>query len=102
LEDSGYITHWLNCYRTVEETPQKLKKAVWLHGEGKPDHFAHATVYFEIALQKTYSAGSVVTPPPVRKQDEHPIIAPDLTVPAMSITKLIANSQRKGRSWRAI
>jgi hypothetical protein len=47
-----YIYHWSNLYRTVETTPAGLPKGIWVTKEGKPDHLAHATIYFRVALTK--------------------------------------------------
>lgn len=57
-----YIAHWGFMYRVIVDNDKGQKIAHWLHAEGKPDHYAHASVYFKIALEKTLSNGAIVMP----------------------------------------
>jgi hypothetical protein len=72
-----YIKHWGFLYRIVVENEKGQVVPHWVHPDGKPDHFAHAHVYWKIAMEKTLSHGDVITTPASLKQDEnkaHPVI----------------------------
>ena len=60
LED--YISHWANIYRIVEVNKLGIPQAKWVQVEGKPDHFAHAHLYYRIALEQVLGSigGEVV------------------------------------------
>lgn len=47
-----YIQHWGNIYRTIEVDSKGIPKGIWVTKEGKPDHWAHATIYMRIAMTK--------------------------------------------------
>lgn len=53
----SYIYHWTNMYRTVEENAQGISQGKWITIEGKPDHYAHATAYWRVALSKRMVGG---------------------------------------------
>lgn len=55
MELEKYIAHWTPMYRTITVNARQQKKGVWLTQEGKPDHWAHATIYARIALYKASS-----------------------------------------------
>jgi len=55
-----YITHWDNMYQVIEESALGVPRAVWKTVENRPDHFAHATVYWMLAMMKI-GVGGVVT-----------------------------------------
>ena len=96
LED--YIAHWLNMYRIVVNTPQGIMKPKWETLEGKPDHFAHATVLWRIALEQTLGQGRIVNPPgPRRKGEQHPEINPDETVPALDLKDVVERASKRRR-----
>ncbi len=46
------ILHWSNMYRTVDKNDKGVEKGIWLTGHQKPDHYAHACVYYRIAREK--------------------------------------------------
>jgi hypothetical protein len=96
-----YCKHWGFMFRVVEETEKGMQVAVWKHPEGKPDHLAHATIYFEIALLKTLSYGSVVKPPS-SKQDHMtlPILSGGES-PTLDIKQIVADNKIKVQSWKA-
>jgi hypothetical protein len=58
LED--YIKHWASMYRTIVENAKGIKKGEWATQEQKPDHYAHATVYWRIALERSTGSGGQV------------------------------------------
>lgn len=64
MDLEGYIYHWTNIYRTVVENAQGISQGKWITIEGKPDHWAHATAYMRVALQKrlTGGMGRIITP----------------------------------------
>ena len=66
-----YIYHWENMYRIVEETPQKLKRGKWETKENRPDHWAHATAYWRVAVGQSLASdesGAVRDPVPIKKK----------------------------------
>ena len=100
LED--YIVHWKNLYRIISETPQGIRKPSWETIEGRPDHYAHATVYWRIALEQTLGQGGVVMAPgPSRKTVKHPYVGQDSSVPALSLNEVLERNKRK-RSWKSL
>lgn len=100
LED--YIYHWEQLYRMIKLTPQGIRKPSWETIENKPDHFAHATIYWRVALEQTLSLGTIVSPVgPVRKGG-HPVIGPDLTVPSLNLEEVAKKQAKKKKSWKSI
>lgn len=96
-----YINHWGNMYRVVKENQKGMRVAVWEHIEGKPDHFAHATIYWRIALEKTLITGGIVrAEAPTQSIDKHPIISSDQTMPALDLQKVISRSGKKHGDWK--
>lgn len=51
------ITHFENIYRVVEEDRQGIPRARWEKKLNRPDHFAHATAYYRVALGLTLRSG---------------------------------------------
>jgi hypothetical protein len=100
LED--YIAHWKNIFRIIKQTPQGIRKPHWEKIEGKPDHYAHATIYWRVGLEQTIGQGGIVAPPrPKSKKDQHPLITPDQTVSALDFKEIARRStQKKGRKWK--
>jgi DNA-directed RNA polymerase subunit RPC12/RpoP len=65
LED--YIYNWSNIYRIVERNKKGVVVAKWVEEDGKPDHFAHAHLYYRVALEKVFgSVGDEIV-----ETDEH-------------------------------
>lgn len=57
LEDlEEFIKHWANIYRIVELNRLGVMTAKWVTVENKPDHFAHAHLYYRVALEKTFGS----------------------------------------------
>lgn len=44
-----YIDHCEALYRVVEENARGIQRGFWKKMDGKPDHYAHATIYQRIA-----------------------------------------------------
>jgi len=95
-----YITQWGQMYRTVEETTKGIRKAVWKTIEGRADHYAHATVYWRVALEKAALSGGIVKPPPVRREGDHPEVDAEGNVPALDIREVIHRAAKGRRDWR--
>jgi len=96
-----YITHWLSMYRIIKDTPQGIKKPTWETIEGKPDHFAHASVYWRIALEQTLGQGGVVRAPRPGRHQSNPTVSSDGTVPALNL-KEVAKRTLKRRRMRLL
>lgn len=99
LED--YIKHWGSVYRIIETTPMGVKKPAWQTIEGRPDHYAHATVYYRIALEQTLGQGKIVSPDAPDDPGGSPYINEDFTVPALDLQKVIDKAGRPKRSWKS-
>lgn len=97
-----YITHWKNMYRIIKETPQGIKKPSWETIEGRPDHFAHASIYWRVALEQTLGQGRITIPTdPINSRDQHPYASPTGTVPALNM-KEIAQRTKAKKGWKSI
>jgi len=89
-----YILHWGQLYRTTKENNLGIVIPTWETIEGRADHFAFATVYWYIALQKTLTQGGVVVPAAKRKMEEkHPRINEDQTMPALDLSDVVRRVQ---------
>lgn len=103
LENEEYINHWQNMYRAIESNEKGMQKAVWITPDGKPDHYAHATVYWREAMLKTLSAGDVVVTPSTKQEakQEAVIISDAQTSRGLDINQVIANAQRpRSKNWK--
>lgn len=99
LED--FIYHWMQLYRTIVPTPQGIDKPAWKTIEDRPDHYAHAMVYWRVALEQTLGQGRIVDPPgPKQKGDQHPEVGPDNTVPALDLAEVVKRAGSVVRSSR--
>jgi hypothetical protein len=95
-----YIYDWGQLYRTIEDNLKGIQKPVWRTIEGRRDHFAFATIYWRIALEKTYTDSGVVrTPLTKHGQPESALISPERTVPAIDLKKLVERAKKK-KDWR--
>ncbi|KKS82072.1 MAG: hypothetical protein UV58_C0013G0015 [Candidatus Wolfebacteria bacterium GW2011_GWC1_43_10] len=99
LED--YITHWKNVYRIIKDTSEGIKKPVWETIEGRPDHFAHAMVYWRIALEQTIGQGRIATPAPPGGHKGSAFVSQDGTVPALNIEEVLERARNK-RGWKSL
>ena len=92
----NYISHWEQLYRQLEETPLGTIKPTWKTIEGKDDHFAHATIYWRIALEKTMAYGGVVrSPRPGDNKGGHPVVTQDGTVKALDLDDVIKRARKR-------
>ena len=94
-----YIYDWCQLYRTIEENAKGVQKPVWLTIEGRRDHFCFSTIYWRIALEKTFATGGVITTPSHKKQQEHPIINLDQTMKAIDPQKILERVRNRN-DWR--
>ena len=97
------IYDWGQLYRTVETNSQGIQKAVWRSIEGRRDHFAFATLYWRIALEKMFASGGVVRTPQKRQNSiikSGVVVSPENTVPAVDLKKVIASTTKKGKTWK--
>jgi len=59
IEELGeYVKQWETVYKTQEEDNLGIKRDVWQ--TAGDDHFAHATNYFRIALERSLDTGGMV------------------------------------------
>ena len=102
-----YIHHWKQLYRIIDVTAQGIKKPKWETIEGRPDHFAHATVYWRIALEQTLGIGGIKAAPGpgggFLKRNLHPEVNPDQTVDALDLDEVVKRAkENKKSSWKSI
>src|SRR3990167_529882 len=94
---NDYIYHWENMYRIVEEDPRGIERGKWETKENRPDHWAHATVYYRVGVGKALGpddSGAVRGPQPTNKQ----AITVDHvtnTVPAIDVLEMARKTNRK-------
>ncbi len=91
-----YIHHWEQLYRQLKATPQGIVKPTWETIENRPDHYAHATVLWRIALEKTMSFGGIVrSPVPGDKKGTHPVVTQEGTVKALDLDDVIKRAKKR-------
>jgi len=96
-----YIAHWKSVYRVILDTPQGIKRPSWETIEGKDDHFAHATVYWRIALERTLGQGGIVrSRPPLKPAGGHSSVSPDSTVPALNLDEVARRATVPRKNWK--
>jgi hypothetical protein len=93
-----YITHWENMYRVVEETSQGIMRPGWKTIEGRPDHYAHATVYWRIALEQTMSQGDILEEGNFSSGEEHPFVYENKTMNSLDLQDVLDRAESKG--WK--
>ena len=94
LEDYAY--HWTQLYRTTEETNLGVLKPVWKTIENRPDHYAHATILWRVAMEKTMGFGGIVKAPmPEDEKGQHPIVTQDGKVKALDLEKVVEKAKRR-------
>lgn len=103
LENVEYIQHWMPLYRAIQTNDKGMQKSVWFTQEGKPDHFAHATIYQQIAQTRVLSGGQVIRTPTYRTRQPDTIMvnAENTTsTPPINLDKIKENLARpKGKGW---
>lgn len=105
LED--YITHWGNTYRVIEPNRVGIMKGVWKTPEGKPDHYAHATVLWRVAMEKARVSTGIggVRQAPRKQKFGKPaiVISKEGTIPAFDIQRAARMSGRPTRrDWKKV
>lgn len=97
-----YIYDWGQLFREIETNPQGIQKAIWNTIEGRRDHFVFATVYWRIALEKTF-AGSGVLRLQSKKDRIYTkgiYVSPDKTIPSIDISQVAKRSAKKKKDWK--
>lgn len=95
-----YIYDWTQLYRTTRTSAQGIVVPVWETIEGRRDHYAFASIYWRIALEKTYAMGGVLRVPQKRStMGKGVYVDADQTVPAIDLEELAKRSQRR-KSWK--
>jgi hypothetical protein len=97
-----YINHWEQVYRMIDTTPAGVQKPRWATIEGRPDHFAHATVYWRVALEKTLGQGGIVRAGGGVTRKGNPVVSADSTVPALNLDEALERARKlqKRRGWK--
>lgn len=104
-ELDGYIYHWLQLYRTVEQDRFGIFVSRWKKIENQPDHYAHATLLWRVALEQTIEAGGIIdtaerAPSRTRKGFE---VNADNRVPALDLEEIAErNAMPPGQNWKTI
>lgn len=101
------IYHFENVYRVVEEDTRGILKARWEHKENKPDHWAHATLYYLVGLSfmiRSHEVGGVSPNKPVKGKPAYHV-RPDGSVPVkealgMPLDRLVERSLAKNKKRR--
>ena len=52
-----YINHWESMYRVIKTDAAGIERGFWETKEGASDHWAHATVFWRVALEKVTDRG---------------------------------------------
>lgn len=96
-----YVFDWGQIYRAVEENVRGIQKPVWRTIDGRRDHYCFATIYWRIALEKTYSDSGVVRTPLTKQSVSNKgiLVSPDKTVPSIDLKQVI-NRAGKNKDWR--
>lgn len=98
-----YIYDWGQLYRTVETSSQGIQRSVWRTIEGRRDHYAFATLYWRIALEKMFAQGGVVRTPQKRQNSiakRSVSVSEENTVPSINLQNIAAKTLRKGKTWK--
>ena len=98
-----YISDWTQLYRDIEENVQGIRKPVWKTIEGRRDHYAFATIYWRVALDKTFAGGAVIRTPSKRDRTRQaPVVSPEKTIPAISLEEVKQRALRGKKDWRIL
>jgi len=93
-----YISHWKSVFRIIDVSPAGVRKPIWRTGDNKPDHLAHATIYYRIALEQTLGQGGIVRPDaPQRHEEVHPFAGDEKALDLKEIAAKVANRQKRSR-----
>lgn len=94
-----YINDWQQIYRTVTTNNQGMQRPVWETIEGRRDHYVFSTIYWRIAMEKTYAESGVVKMGRMKSQEESDTISPERTVPAINMKEVLKRAKTK-KSWK--
>ena len=102
MEDMIY--HWTNMYRTIEENTQGIKQGKWITKVNKPDHYAHAMIYWRVILEETMNiSGSIVRPLAKKEIPKGLLVDDHFKTPASVDPRATAKKTKiKKRSWREV
>lgn len=96
-----YISDWTQLYREIKVNNQGIANPIWSTIEGRRDHFAFATIYWRIALERTMTMSGVSRTPAKRsKMQEGIVISPDNTTPAVDVKKLLEKVSKGHKNWK--
>lgn len=104
-ELDAYIYHWLQLYRTVEQDRFGIFVSRWKKIDNQPDHYAHATLLWRVALEQTIDSGGIIdtaerAPTRTRRGFE---ATPDNKVGALDLQEVAErNAMPPGRDWKTI
>lgn len=101
LTGLGYITHWERLARMDVENAMGIVVPEWISSH-KDEHYAHATVYQDVAMQRIRSGGAVDSYKPRREADDSIVVSADNTSSLPNIDEIIKQSQKPKRDWRYV
>ncbi len=100
-----YIFHWIQLYRQVEMNNIGIMLPKWKTIENRPDHFAHATILWRVALEKTLSQGGILRQSqPGDKDGRSQTVSVDQTIPALDLKKVLdrVEQNRNRKDWKSV
>lgn len=92
-ELAEYIKHWENIYKITKEDRNGISYSSWEHAG--PDHFVHATGYFEIALTKVHAIMEEDT-----RRENSALVIVNEAIPADKIPIMQEGSRVDKDSWK--
>lgn len=95
-----YIYHWGQLYRTVADRAGGIIEPVWETIEGRADHYAFATVYWYLALQRTLTHSGVIVPDKPTQDRTNPTVSVDQTMPSLNINEVLERAKLQARRRR--
>lgn len=103
------IYHFENTYRVVEEDTRGILRARWEKKDNKPDHWAHAVLYYIVGLGqmlRSTEVGGVSATKPMKGKPSY-AVRPDGTVPVREalhgeLDTLIERSIAKNKRYKVI
>lgn len=97
-----YIYHWTQMFRVVEEKANGITLAEWRHPEGKPDHYSHAHIYQEVAMQKTITQGGVVTIDSPDKEYTSIQKTEDGSMRSINLNEVARKATHRKKNWKSM
>jgi len=92
-----YIYHWRQLFRMIKTMAGGMKKPSWETIEGRPDHYAHAHIYWRVALEQTLNQGGIVRAGTSKKKGLNPTVGYDGTVPALDLKEVASRAALKNK-----